>query len=95
MKDDGAPIGTSVLCPGTVRTRLRENSNKMIPSGAPVATHPEGKLPNELTPAEVADMVFDAIRNDRFWILTHPSVHADIGRRAEGIIKTGKVVSAN
>ena len=83
------------LCPGTVRTNLRQNSNRMVPSGAPVATHPDGKLPDELTAEQVADMVFDAIVNDRFWILTHPSVHKDIERRAEGIIKSGKVVSAN
>lgn len=95
LRHDNLPVSASVLCPGTVRTNLRENSNKMVPSGAPVATHPDGKLPDELTADEVADMVFDAIVNDRFWILTHPSVHKDIERRAEGIIRTGKVVSAN
>ena len=95
LRHDNLPVGASVLCPGTVRTNLRQNSNKMVPSGAPVAFHPEGKLPDELTPDEVADMVFDAIVNERFWILTHPTVHKDIERRVEGIIKTGKVVSAN
>ena len=40
-------------------------------------------------------MVFDAILNDRFWILMHPTIHKDIERRADGIIKTGKVASAN
>lgn len=95
LRHDNLPVSVSVLCPGTVRTNLRQNSNKMVPSGSPVATHPDGKLPDERTPEEVADMVFDAVRDDRFWILTHPAVHKDIERRAEGIIRTGQVVSAN
>ncbi|MBM3347244.1 MAG: SDR family NAD(P)-dependent oxidoreductase [Betaproteobacteria bacterium] len=95
LRHDKLPVSASVLCPGTVRTRLRENSAKLVPSGAPVAPHPAGKLPNERSPQEVAEMVFDAIRNDRFWILTHASVHDDIERRAESIIRTGAVVSAN
>ena len=95
LRHDNLPVSASVLCPGTVRTNLRENSNKLVPSGAPVASHPQGKLPDELTPEQVAEMVFDAILNDRFWILTHPTIHKDIERRADGIIKTGEVASAN
>ncbi len=95
LREAGAPIGTSVLCPGTVRTQLRENSNRMSPSGAPVTSHPQGALPDEKTPAEVAEMVFDAIHNDRFWILTHPSILVKAEQRFRGMAGTGEVVSAN
>ena len=71
LRHDKLPVNASVLCPGTVRTNMRENSNKLVPSGGPVTSHPHGNLPDELTPQQVADMVLDAIRNDRFWMLTH------------------------
>ena len=35
--------------------------------------------------AEVAGHVIDAIRDDRFWILTHDAYRAVIERRAAGI----------
>jgi hypothetical protein len=44
-------------------------------------------------PAEnVAAMVLDAIRQDRFWILTHPEYRDLIRHRTEGIVETGEVL---
>lgn len=94
LRAAGAPIGASVLCPGTVRTRLRENSNRLGPTGAPVGLHPEGRLPNERTPAEVAERVCDAIQNERFWILTHPEIGELVRRRVRGMLETNEVVGA-
>jgi NAD(P)-dependent dehydrogenase (short-subunit alcohol dehydrogenase family) len=72
LKLAGAPIGVTVLCPGRVPTNIRENSSRLRPSGTPVAARGSGRTDREVHPAEVAGMVVDAIRNDRFWLLTHP-----------------------
>jgi hypothetical protein len=42
--------------------------------------------------ADVARLVVDAIRGDRFWIVTHPSYHEAIERRARGIVATDELV---
>ena len=38
-----------------------------------------------MPPAEVADIVFDAVAHDRFWIPTKPSYHEQIGSRHEAM----------
>lgn len=72
LKLAGAPIGVTVLCPGRVPTQIRENSSRRRPSGTPVATRSSGRNDRELQPSEVASMVLEAIRDERFWLLTHP-----------------------
>jgi hypothetical protein len=39
-----------------------------------------------LPASAVADQVIDAIRADRFWVLTHPSERAAFEARATGIL---------
>jgi NAD(P)-dependent dehydrogenase (short-subunit alcohol dehydrogenase family) len=72
-------VKVSVLCPGWVNTRIGE-SDRNRPARLDVE-RPEqesvmrsalsGFLANGLDPAEVADRVHDAVRADRFWVLTH------------------------
>jgi NAD(P)-dependent dehydrogenase (short-subunit alcohol dehydrogenase family) len=93
LRDEGLPIGVSVLCPGPVTSMLRENSALLRPgSGGPDPTLLDGV---ERMPAtDVAGMVVDAIRGGRFWILTHPAYGELIRRRTAGILSTGEVVEA-
>jgi NAD(P)-dependent dehydrogenase (short-subunit alcohol dehydrogenase family) len=69
-----APIGVSVLCPGVVATSLAETTRLVRPGGDPEAPVGESLLSGAeaISPAEVAAAVVDAVRTDRFWILTHP-----------------------
>lgn len=88
----GAPIGVSLLAPGPTVSALRENSGRLRPGDGggrevPLVTHFD-RLPAE----RVADMVLQAIRSDRFWVLTHPEYRELILRRARGIAETGEVV---
>jgi NAD(P)-dependent dehydrogenase (short-subunit alcohol dehydrogenase family) len=88
----GAPIGVSVLAPGPTVSGLRENSGRLRPGGdrgreVPLVTHFD-RMPAE----RAAEMVVDAIRGDRFWVLTHPEYRELILRRARGIVETGDVV---
>lgn len=80
LNEKGAPIGVSVLCPGAVATGLAANS-AAIRGAAPVATPDQGS-----DPAEIAEIVLDAVAAGRFWILTHPSYDRLIRRRAEWML---------
>jgi NAD(P)-dependent dehydrogenase (short-subunit alcohol dehydrogenase family) len=74
-------IGVSVLCPGMIATQMpwsERNRPDHVPSSL---DHPSRAQLIEITtmgakngmpPADVADLVVDAIREKRFYILTHP-----------------------
>ena len=88
----GAPIGVSLLAPGPTVSSLRENSGRLRPGSeggreVPLVTHFD-RMPAE----RVAEMVVDAIRGDRFWVLTHPEYRELVLRRARGITETDEVV---
>jgi NAD(P)-dependent dehydrogenase (short-subunit alcohol dehydrogenase family) len=93
----GAPIGVSVLCPGVVPTRIAESDRNR--PGAQSGAGPRMKVATQAnppttarSPAQVAGLVFDAIVNDRFWILTHPEYHEWVERRADAILDGNDVV---
>jgi len=91
LEDAGEPIGVSVLLPGPVNTNI-PTSERNRPSGVPsLHDHPSQKLAHEflrsvmgttwLEPDQVADMVVAAIRDNRFYIVTHPERTIDIVRK--------------
>ncbi len=75
-------VGVSCLCPGWVRTRIGESDRNMPEWAAPNALAERSDaqeaamafvteaLASGMDPGEVADMVHDAVVNDRFWIFT-------------------------
>jgi NAD(P)-dependent dehydrogenase (short-subunit alcohol dehydrogenase family) len=87
----GLPVGVSVLCPGWVRTSIMDASRnwpaslgeKPPPS---VASDAVGKyvrhaIDEAILPAAVADLVADAVAEDRFWVFTEqPFVDLAIDR---------------
>jgi NAD(P)-dependent dehydrogenase (short-subunit alcohol dehydrogenase family) len=71
-------VGVTCLCPGPVATNIVEQ----------VAFHGDASSVRGPTlplrdPAEVGEMVVDAVRADRFLQLTHPEVHDLLVHRAE------------
>jgi NAD(P)-dependent dehydrogenase (short-subunit alcohol dehydrogenase family) len=80
LRAAGANVGVSVLCPGFVRTRIMDSArNRPARYGGPIGTsaQPTAELMNAFVdagtdPGDVARQVVDAIRADRFWVLTHP-----------------------
>lgn len=92
----GGAVKVSVLCPMWVNTRLVESERNR-----PAALH-NPPVGGNATPAEVeairpfiasgkspeaiADAVFEAIRDERFYILPHPEVAPLVRRRMEGIL---------
>lgn len=76
-----APVGVSCLCPGWVRTGIMD-SERNWPSefGPPPARTAAAEVTSGyvrraidegMQPAAVADLVVDAVREDRFWVFPH------------------------
>ena len=94
----GAKVGVSVLCPAYVPTGIAESErnrpallrNAQRPRSAEDQAREEqmrhavtsGKVSAEM----VADMVLEGIREDRFYILTHPRIKAAIETRMQDIL---------
>jgi NAD(P)-dependent dehydrogenase (short-subunit alcohol dehydrogenase family) len=78
----GSPVTASVLCPGPINTNITRAERNRDPADAAEHVQTEigdrfwASLNQELTrgmdPDEVGPMVLDAIRNDHFWVFTHP-----------------------
>lgn len=89
-------IGCSVLCPAFVptgisqshRTRPAELQNDAAPTEsmkiAQAMTH-KAVSSGKLTAADVAALTFDAIRENRFYIITHQKIMATVKMRLEDI----------
>lgn len=96
-------VGVSVLCPGLVNTRLadaqrnrpfelrndpaEEERLKKLPHVEKLR-----KLSNELfktamSPQQVADVVFNAVKEGKFYIITHPEWLAAVQTRTQEIIQ--------
>ncbi len=100
-------VNASVLCPGFVRTAIAdaERNRPAELSAAAEAAEPEmqgllraaveGMLARGKDPAEIADTVFDAIRENRFYILPHPAWDDIVRNRVEQVLARGPVASAD
>jgi NAD(P)-dependent dehydrogenase (short-subunit alcohol dehydrogenase family) len=76
------PVGVSCLCPGWVRTGIAESERNWPDEfgDAPERTAAQEvsfsylrrAIDEGMQPGAVADLVVDAVRNDRYWIFPHP-----------------------
>lgn len=94
-----AKLNASVLCPGSVNTRIldaaRNRPEKLRnPSGTPRSVmDAEGEqfarlaLQRGLSPQCVAGQAFDAIREERLYILTNPDWKPFVRKRMESILQ--------
>ena len=90
-------VGVSVLCPGWVQTRIHESvRNRPKPEGAESREPTEveqllmdtvgGLIAEGLNPLQVGALVLEAVRHDRFYILTHPTWNPMIADRVDRIM---------
>ena len=97
LQSENAPIGVSVLCPSSVDTNVMEaERNRPESFGSEQRTQTaeqvrvmirEGLSGDDgKSPAEVAAMTLDAIRRDRFWVITHASARPGLEARFESIL---------
>jgi NAD(P)-dependent dehydrogenase (short-subunit alcohol dehydrogenase family) len=91
----GARVGCSVLCPGWVNTRIADSERNRpthLPETTGFSPPPEVEsfvrqlLATGMSPAEVAAQVFDAVREGRFWILTHPDFNPLVTARFDAAV---------
>lgn len=95
----GGKVGVSVLCPAVVNTRIGESERNRP---GELANESAGGNPAQmaameqafraalaagLPPAEVAGAVVEAIREDRFYILTHEETKSRVRTRMEDILE--------
>jgi NAD(P)-dependent dehydrogenase (short-subunit alcohol dehydrogenase family) len=95
----GSSIGASVLCPGFVATNIGDserNRPEELRSASTTKETDQQAVMRELArqqisagikPSEVAEMVLESIRDDRFYVLTHPRFKKVIRLRMENILE--------
>jgi NAD(P)-dependent dehydrogenase (short-subunit alcohol dehydrogenase family) len=92
-----APIGASVLCPYFVPTGIsqsyRNRPGEMKNQEAPTASQRAAQAMSDkavssgkVSAAEVAQRTFDAIRNEQFYIYSHPEALGNVQKRMEDIV---------
>src|SRR5206468_8601171 len=93
----GAPIGVSVLCPSATNTNVMESErNRPTERGSEARTEEADQFlqaikagftgPSGLEPDAVAAQVLDAVRHDRFWVLTHADLRPALELRFASIL---------
>jgi short-subunit dehydrogenase len=93
-----APIGASVLCPFFVPTGIDQsqrnrpatlrNAMPQTPSQlASQAMLEKAVSAGKVSAAQVAQLTFDAIRDDRFYIYSHPGALRDVQTRMDDILQ--------
>jgi NAD(P)-dependent dehydrogenase (short-subunit alcohol dehydrogenase family) len=91
---EGTGVGASVLCPGAINTGIA-HAERNRPGDVPPST---GKAADRffsgsaellrtqgMDPADVGAMVVDAVRTNRFWVLTHPGWFDVLDARLAGM----------
>lgn len=97
LQERDARVGVSSLCPGIVATRIntaaRNRPSDLIEEGRSPLEHMDFFEQMDrhyaeigMKPEAVVEMVVDAVREGRFYILTHPEVKAKVLQRAEAIV---------
>jgi NAD(P)-dependent dehydrogenase (short-subunit alcohol dehydrogenase family) len=97
----GSPVGASVLVPGPVNTGLVRSAHNRPENLHHRSDTAEGRAFTEssgayladtgIDPGHVAGLVVDAIRANRFWILTHPEWEQVLRQRVDAITTTGQL----
>lgn len=81
LRSSGSPVGVSILAPGPVKTRMPDSERNRPGSVQPAAEESriammralaEKTAASGLEPDQVAEMVIEAVRERRFFILPHP-----------------------
>lgn len=97
LRERSAAVGVSVLCPAYVPTRIAD-SERNRPAGLAPASKSNETIAREamlrkavasgrLTADDVARAVVQAVKDERFYILTHPRIKGAIRARMEDILE--------
>jgi NADP-dependent 3-hydroxy acid dehydrogenase YdfG len=81
-----APVGVSVLCPGPVASEILTSVQGQGASGE-LNRLLVGQIRQGLSPAELAELVFAAIAEKRFWILPHKGFKPALRARLQSVLE--------
>jgi NAD(P)-dependent dehydrogenase (short-subunit alcohol dehydrogenase family) len=98
LQRKGAQVKVSVLCPGLVHTNIVNAKRNRPPDlkNPPVEMPPEMRAGLEyfkaaieasMPPLQVAEIVFDAIRKEQFYIVTHPEWMEVVRMRTDDLLR--------
>lgn len=98
LKNAGASVGVSVLCPSFVNTQIFDSARyrpdeegkteEQIAEEKAIAEMTAAFFKTAMAPDAVAEQVFQAIRDQQFYILTHPEgSHELIQQRMQAILE--------
>lgn len=79
------PIGISVLCPGPVVSEIM-TSDQGQGADSELNRLLDGHIRQGMSPAEVAELVFAAIAEKRFWVLPHKGFKPALQARLESVL---------
>jgi NAD(P)-dependent dehydrogenase (short-subunit alcohol dehydrogenase family) len=92
-----APIGASVLCPYFVATGISQshrNRPEDVPAAKPTASQKAAQALSDkavssgkVSAGQVAEWTFDAIRDGKFYIYSHPDALGSVRTRMEDIVQ--------
>lgn len=101
LETAGSNIGASVLCPGWVNTKIGD-AERNRPGDLPSDVNPSGQglgigdlLAQSKSPEELAAQVFDAVENDRFYILPHSGWDYMLRAHTDAMLARGRVYQFN
>jgi short-subunit dehydrogenase len=97
LRAANAKVGVSVLCPAYVPTNIRHSERnrpaELTEHAPPTPSQTAARERSEkavasgrLSAAEVARMTFDAVRESRFYVVTHPKMLASVELRLQDIV---------
>src|SRR3954471_17906144 len=97
LRERGAAVGVSVLCPAYVPTGIADSERNRPAGVEPTVKSPEtiareqmlkkAVASGRLSADDVAKAVVQAVKEDRFYILTHPRIKGAIAARMEDILQ--------
>ena len=93
LRERGAAVGVSVLCPAYVPTGIAESDRNRPAELGPSPKGPKDSMlkkavnAGRLSAADVARAVVDAVQADRFYVLTHPAIKGAIRARLDDVLE--------
>jgi len=101
LRGRGSAVRSSVLCPGPIRTQITRHSALYRPAADTAATpdsiverataNIQSAIEEGMDPDEVGHLVLEAIRQDTFWVLTHPRMARLVSRQVDALSADGSL----
>ncbi|PCR94611.1 alcohol dehydrogenase [Pseudomonas fluorescens] len=83
----GAPVSVSVVCPGPVVSEIMASNQVVDGAGSSFSQLLDSSIRQGMTPAVLAEQVFAAIAEKRFWVFPHKGFKVALQQRVQSILE--------